>query len=117
MIQERIIQTIEPINKTEVYLLDHLYPIEYGYYRDVYLCGISTENKDRYIDTIAKKIRSWVERNGGRFVALSNQKWIDHGLHRKGIIVQIVFPSFGKRDMKNVMARLYHKRSDQIRIR
>ena len=54
--------------------------------------------------TVSNKVKAWVEKNGGKFRILSNKQIRGK---RKGFIVQIIFPCYGKRDMKNVMATLY----------
>lgn len=93
------------ITKKEQYLLEHLKPVEYEFYRDTYLCGISINNKDRFMHSIIDTVKKWVEKNGGKFEILS-KKVINHKLKRKGFIVQITFPhSHG--EMKNIMSTLY----------
>lgn len=104
------------ITKAEQYILNHLSPVEYGLYCDTYLCGVSVENKDRYIYSIRDRVKEWVEKNGGRFIVLSEKKVISHVLNKKGIVVQIYFPIFGKRDMKNIMATLYDKDMQRVKI-
>lgn len=104
------------MTKAEQNILNHLAPVEYGFYHDAYLCGVSIENKNRYIDTMTNKVKEWVEKNGGKFVILSD-KIICHKLNRKGFVVQICFPSFGERDMKNIMATLFHKNMQQVSIK
>lgn len=103
------------MTKTEQNILNHLAPVEYGFYHDTYLCGISVENKNDYMYSIRDKVQAWVEKNGGKFIVLSD-KVISHRLNKKGFVVQIYFPAFGKRDMKNIMATLYPRNMQLTRI-
>lgn len=103
------------ITKTEQNILKHLAPVEYGLYHDTYLCGISVENKNRYIDSVLDKVQTWVEKNGGKFIVLSD-KVISHRLNKKGVVIQIYFPTFGKRDMKNIMATLYSRNMQRVHL-
>ena len=103
------------ITKFEQNILNHLTPVEYGFYHDTYLCGISVENKNEYMYSIRDKVQAWVEKNGGKFIILSD-KVISHRLNKKGFVVQIYFPTFGKRDMKNVMATLYPRNMQLVHI-
>ena len=91
--------------KKEQYILNHLNPIEYGFHRYTYFCGVSINNKDRFIHSIGDTVKRWVEKNGGVFKILSG-KIINHKLKRKGLIVQITFPCT-KGAMKNIMSTLY----------
>ena len=106
----------EPIGKTDQYILEHLAPVEYGLYHDAYLCGVSIENKNWYMYTMLEKLQAWVERNGGKCVVLDQEKHICRSLGKKGFVVQIVFPSFAKRDMKNIMSTLYKKNLKRVKI-
>lgn len=103
------------ITKTEQNILDHLAPVEYGLYHDTYLCGISVENKNDYMYSVRDKVQAWAEKNGGKFTVLSD-KVISHRLNKKGFVVQIYFPTFGKRDMKNIMATLYPRNMQRVHI-
>lgn len=101
------------ITKTEQNILNHLAPVEYGLYHDTYLCGISVENKNEHMYSIRNKVQAWVEKNGGKFIILS-EKVISHRLNKKGFVVQIYFPTFGKRDMKNIMSTLYSRNMQRV---
>lgn len=91
------------ITKTDIKILSHLQP--YGtYLSDTYFCSIYFKNKERFMDSVFDKVKAWTERNGGKIQKLSGKKIIGE---RKGYIVRIIFPCFGKRDMKNIMASLY----------
>lgn len=103
------------ITKTEQNILNHLAPVDYGLYHDTYLCGISIENKNEYMYSMRDKVKEWVEKNGGKFVVLSD-KVISHTLNKKGFVVQIYFPCYGKRDMKNIMAALFHRNMKRVTI-
>ena len=87
------------MSKTEKTLLEHLKPITE--FADTYFCGIAKNNKNRYIDTIAEKIKCWVEKNGGSYQQISDKKFVGD---RKGYIVKITFPVYNKN--KQVMAEL-----------
>lgn len=54
--------------------------------------------------TIFDKVKDWVEKNGGKIQKVSDKKIIEE---KKGFVVRIIFPCYGKRDMKNIMATLY----------
>ena len=90
------------MTKSEKYILDHLRPITE--YADTYFCSIYYTNKDMFIDSIFDKVSKWCKKNGGTIKQLSGKKQIGD---RKGYIVKIVFPTYNKRDMKNVMAAIY----------
>ena len=90
--------------KKDKNILEHLTPYNYQYYRDTYFCNIYYKNKDIFMYTITDKAKEWVESNGGTFKILSDKKIIGE---RKGFVVQITFPTFNQRDMKNIMATLY----------
>lgn len=81
------------------YLKEHLQPATE--YADTYYCSISKNNKNRYMDTVADKIKSWVEKNGGTFKIMSDKKYIGY---RKGYLVKIVFPGYNNN--KQLMAEL-----------
>ena len=72
--------------KSDKYILEHL---------SVYDTGLS----DSY--SIYEKVEAWVVKNGGTIQKLSDKKILGE---RKGFIVRIIFPGYGKRDMKNIMA-------------
>lgn len=103
------------MTKAEQNILNHLAPVEYEFYRDTYFCGISIENKNAYMYSIRDKVEKWVTKNGGKFVILSD-KVICHKLNKKGFVVQIYFPSFSKRDMKNIMSTLFTKDMERVTI-
>ena len=46
-----------------------------------------------------------------------SDKVICHRLNKKGFVVQIYFPAFAKRDMKNIMATLFTKDMQRVTIR
>lgn len=97
------------MTKTEQKILEHLHPVEYGLNHDTYFCGISIENKNIFMYSVKDKVENWVVKNGGVFKVLS-EKVINHRIHRKGFVVQIVFPSSCKRDMKNIMSTLHYEK-------
>ena len=103
------------ITKTEQNILNHLVPVEYGFFHDTYLCGISIENKNEYMYSIRDRVQAWAEKNGGKFTVLSD-KVISHRLNKKGFVVQIIFPAFSKRDMKNIMSTLYPRNMQRVYI-
>lgn len=96
------------MTQNEKYILAHLFPVEYGFHRDTYLCGISINNKDRFMYSINASVKKWVEKHGGEFETLSS-KVINHKLKRKGFIVQITF-SCKHGEMKNIMSTLFVKK-------
>lgn len=102
------------MKKQEKYVLSHLVPVEYGYYRDAYLCGVSINNKNRFIYSISEKVQQWVEKCGGKFTTLSG-KIINHRLGKKGVVVQITFPC-ARGEMKNLMSTLYNQELQTISI-
>jgi len=81
------------------YLKEHLQPATE--YADTYYCSISKNSKNRYMDTVADKIKNWVEKNGGTFKIMSDKKFIGY---RKGYLVKIVFPDYNNN--KQLMAEL-----------
>ncbi len=95
------------MTQKEKYILAHLTPVEYGFYRDTYLCGVSINNKDRFMYSINATVKQWVEKNGGKFITLS-KKVINHKLGKKGFIIQITFPCTNG-EMKNKMSTLFVK--------
>lgn len=86
--------------KTDEKILEHLTVYDTGL-SDTYFCSIYYKNKERFMYSIYEKIAGWVEKNGGSIQKLSDKKIIGE---RKGFIVRIIFPCYGKRDMKNIMA-------------
>jgi hypothetical protein len=90
------------MTKTEQNILNHLRPITE--FADTYFCFVGKFSSDRAMENMDDKVRRWVEKNGGKY-RTSNDKIII-GEH-KGYIVKIVFPTFNKRDMKNIMATIY----------
>lgn len=92
------------MTKTDEKMLSHLVPYNLDGLSDVYFCSIGKWNKDRFMYSVLEKISTWVEKNGGTIQKISDKKIIGE---RKGFVVRIVFPCYGKRDMKNIMARLY----------
>lgn len=102
------------MTKKEQTILSHLAPVEYGLHRDVYLCGISINNKDRFMYSVSDTVKQWVENNGGKFATLS-KKIINHRLGKKGFVVQITFP-YNRGEMKNVLSALYNNELQKISI-
>lgn len=101
------------ITKTDQYMLAHLMPLAYftmpgygiTYYTDTYLCYVGKYQKRNYIWSINEKVQKWVERNGGTYQKLSDMDCILG--EKKGLPVRITFPTYTKRDMKNIMATLF----------
>ena len=89
--------------KTEEKILKQLTVYDAGL-SDTYFCSIYYKNKERFMYSVYEKVAAWVEKNGGKIQKLSDKKIIND---RKGFIVRIIFPCYGKRDMKNIMATLY----------
>lgn len=85
------------ITKTDQAMLAHLTPLDGA---DTYLCGISKYNKDDYIWTVEAKVKAWVKRLHEEAPPVCIGE-------RKGYRVQIHFPTYTKRDMKNIMATLF----------
>lgn len=83
----------------EINLLSHLKRATE--YSDTYFCGISKNNKNKFIYTVEEQVKSWVENNGGIFKRLSDKKFMGN---TKGFFVKIIFPSFN--EMKQVMATI-----------
>lgn len=90
------------MTKTEQKILEHLKPMTE--FADTYFCFVSKYRADRAMENMEDKVRRWVEKNGGKFRSGDEKRII--GEH-KGYIVKIVFPTFNKRDMKNIMATVY----------
>ena len=76
--------------------------LKYG--SDTYFCGCSKYLAYKYKDSCIKKVRTWVEKNGGKFKEKSDWERIND---KDGIFVQIIFPCYNKRNMKEIMAALY----------
>lgn len=89
--------------KRDEKILEHLTLYNTGL-SDTYLCSIYYKNKERFMYSVYDKVVAWVEKNGGKIQKLSDKKIIGD---RKGFVVRIIFPCYGKRDMKNIMAALY----------
>lgn len=93
---EKILQHLTPYKSVKnTYIMD---------LSDTYFCSIDKYNKDYFMTTVFEKVSIWVEKNGGKIQKLSGKMTIRN---RKGFIVRIIFPCYGKRDMKNIMATLY----------
>jgi len=73
-------------------------------YPDRYFINCSKWQKEKWLYFRLEKVKEWAIKNGGRFDEISEKKIIGD---RKGIVVRIIFPCYGKRDMKNIMATLY----------
>lgn len=91
------------MTQTDKKILEHLIPYNSDL-SDTYLCNIYYKNKDRFMDSVLEKVTAWVTKNGGRITKLSGKQIVGE---RKGYVVRIIFPCYGKRDMKNIMATLY----------
>lgn len=91
------------MTKADEKILQHLKPYNMDL-SDTYFCSIGKWNKDRFMDSVLEKLTEWTEKNGGKIQQLTSKKIIGD---RKGYIVRIIFPCYGKRDMKNIMASLY----------
>lgn len=94
---------IDIMTKTDKRILEHLKPYEMSL-SDIYFCSIYYKNKDVFMYTVFEKVSEWVKKNGGTIQKLSDKKNIGE---RKGFIVRIIFPCYGKRNMKNIMVNLY----------
>lgn len=93
------------LTTADKYALSHLMPA--SEFCDNYLCYIGKHNRNEYMYTVLEKVEKWVVNNGGRIKKISDKTYIGD---RKGFIVNIVFPSYNKRDMKNIMANLFYKK-------
>lgn len=89
------------MTKTDEKILTYLRPYNMDW-SDTYLCHIYYKNKDDFMYTVSDKVKVWVEKNDGKFQMVSDDKKIIG--EKKGFIVRIIFPCYGKRDMKNIMA-------------
>lgn len=98
----------KPMKKIDLKMLSYLTPateaqlLKYG--NDTYFCGCSKYLAWKYKDSCIEKVRAWVERNGGRFEEKSDWERIND---KDGIFVQIIFPGYGKRNMKEIMSTLF----------
>lgn len=115
----------DKITSKDRQILAHLMP--YGEFADTYLCFIYYKNKDRFMDSIFDKVKQWVEDNGGKIEKIQGKKaptFNNPGFGKnkqytqrdydkiiigecKGYKVKIVFPTFNKRNMKNIIATVY----------
>mgnify|MGYP000174396301 CR=1 FL=1 len=91
------------MRKADKEMLEHLKVYDTGL-SDTYFCSIYYKNKEAFMYSVYGKVVAWVEKNDGRIQILSDKKIIGD---RKGFVVRIIFPCYGKRDMKNIMATLY----------
>lgn len=89
--------------KKDEKILEHLKPYNTDL-SDTYFCSIYYKNKEKFMYSVFEKVTNWVEQNDGKIQKLSNKKIIGE---RKGFVVRIIFPCYGKRDMKNIMATLF----------
>ena len=89
--------------KVDEKILCHLKVYDIGL-SDTYFCSIYYENKECFMYSVYEKVVAWVKKNGGSIYKISDKIIIGE---RKGFIVRIIFPCYGKRDMKNIMATLY----------
>lgn len=105
----------EELRKVDQEMLSHLAPL-YKVGRsmgaDTYFCYVNKYMKDAAAYNRLDKVKAWVERNGGRFARLDGDMFTVGD--SKGFAVRIVFPTYGKRDMKNIMATLYYRKDEQI---
>ena len=92
------------MTKTDENILAHLQPYDMDW-SDTYFCHIYYKNKNDFMYTVFDSVKSWVEKNGGKIQKVSNDKKIIG--EKKGFVVRIIFPCYGKRDMKNIMSTLY----------
>lgn len=91
------------MNKNDQLILSYL-TVDKSEYPDRYFIKCSKWQKDYWLYSRLEKVAEWVIQNGGKFTQLSEKKIVGD---TKGFIVKIIFPCFGKRDMKNIMATLY----------
>lgn len=91
------------MTKEDVKVLEHLQPYNMDW-SDTYLCYIYYKNKNDFMYTVFKRLKDWVEKNGGKIQRISDKKIVGE---KKGFVVRIIFPCYGRRDMKNIMATLY----------
>ncbi len=91
------------MKKQDEKILQHLKPYNTDL-SDTYFCSIYYKNKEKFMYSVFEKVSGWAEKNGGKIQKLSEKKIIGE---RKGFVVRIIFPCYGKRDMKNIMSSLY----------
>lgn len=89
--------------KKDEKILQHLKPYNMDL-SDTYFCSVTKWKKEDFMHSVLEKVTKWVEQNGGKIQKLTDKKIIGE---RKGFVVRIIFPCYGKRDMKNIMASLY----------
>lgn len=96
------------MTNVDKYMLSHLTPatdnevLKYG--SDAYFCGCSKHLRNEWKRTFVNHVEAWVVRNGGKFKIL-DRKRIHGDLY--GQFVKITFPTYGKRNMKEIMATLF----------
>lgn len=92
------------MTKTDERMLAHLMPVAIGE-TDLYFCYVSKYVSEQAMYNNEARVKAWVERNGGTMTRSGNLKYIIGD--RKGFYVRIRFPSYTKRDMKNIMATIW----------
>ena len=96
------------MRKIDEQILKYLTPCEINhvlwYGNDTYYCGGSKHLSKRILDSRIEKTSHWVKANGGRFEIETD--WIRHNDDYVRI-VQVIFPSYGKRNMKEIMSTLF----------
>lgn len=95
----------ENLRKVDIYVLSHLRPYGKLGYSDTYTAYISKHLTINAYTNMCEKIETWVYRNGGRIKWLGDTFISGYDRCRE---VKIIFPTFGKRDMKNIMATLFY---------
>lgn len=80
------------------------------YGNDTYFCGCSKHLKNEWKYSCLEKVKEWVEKNGGRYEEKSD--WVRQN-DKDGKIVQIIFPSFNRRNMKEIMQTLFIRKAVQ----
>lgn len=96
-------ESVNNMLKEDEKILQHLQPYNMDL-SDTYFCSIYYKNKNMFMYSVLEKVTNWAEKNGGKVEKLSDKKIIGE---RKGFVIRIIFPCYGKRDMKNIMASLY----------
>lgn len=95
-IDERMLSYLKPCAEQHI--------LQYG--NDTYYCGGSKYLSKCNLDSRVENVKKWVEKNGGKFEIKSN--WF--GLKDAYVcVVQIIFPTYGKRNMKEIMSTLFFK--------
>ena len=79
-----------------------------SYGNDTYFCGCSKHLKSEWKHSCLEKVKEWVEKNGGRYEEKSD--WVRQN-DKDGKIVQIIFPSFNRRNMKEIMQTLFVRKA------